>query len=74
MATHGTSMMLQQDAADYRRCMARIDGHLVANTADKVGEEMVTMLRQSVGLIEMMIMQQDNMGKGAHGSRKPLSE
>ena len=74
MATHGASMMLQQAAADYRRCMARIDDHIVANKADdKVGEEMVTMLRQSVGVIEM-IMHQDNMGKGTHGSHKPLSE
>ena len=74
MATHGTSMMLQQAAADYRRCMARIDDHIVANKADKVGEEMVTMLRQSVGIIEMMIMQHDNMPRGTHSSHKPLSE
>ena len=74
MATHGTSMMLSQVAADYRRCMNRIDDHIAANKAHKVGEEMVFMLRQSVGIVEMLAMHHDNLARSTHNSHKPLSE
>ena len=74
MATPMTPMMLAQAVADYREILTKIEGHIADNKADKVGEEMVNMLRQSVPMIEMVIMHCDNSARSTHNSHRPLSE
>ena len=84
MATHGTSVMLSQAVADIRQCMVKVDNHIADNRGDKAVEEVITLQRQNVAVLEMLIarcdylqMQNDNLTSGmrnSHSSRKPLPE